>query len=156
MGKRTNKLTVPLMKRADAGNHHLNGICVTGRSKELLLEIRDLLNVFAPTGDDYRHSLWIEVPRGKPSGCPLIVHDAQKLLDVLEERDSVKLTPHTFHDYLNHHDEGSVFDLPYECYLGDGDEMTREQYDEIVALTKWQPEEQVELDVTVPLEDVCE
>ena len=63
------------------------------------------------------------------------------------------LTPHTFHDYLNHHEEGSVFDLPYECYLGDGDDITKEQYDEIVALAEWRPEVQVKLDELVPLED---
>lgn len=87
------------------------------------------------------------------AGAPLLVHDAQKMLDILEERDFVMLTPHTFHDYLNHHEEGSVFDLPYECYLGDGDEITREQYDEIVALAEWKPEVQVVLDEVVPLED---
>ena len=65
MAKR--KLTVPLMERAECGNQDLNGICVSGRSLELLLEIKELLDVFAPSGDDYRHSLWIEVPRGKPS-----------------------------------------------------------------------------------------
>ena len=52
---------MPLMERADAGNHDLNGICVSGRSLELLMEIKGLLDVFAPSGDDYRHSLWIEV-----------------------------------------------------------------------------------------------
>ena len=87
------------------------------------------------------------------AGAPLLVYDAQKMLDILEERDFVMLTPHTFHDYLNHHEEGSVFDLPYECYLGDGDDITREQYDEIVALAEWKPEVQVTLDETVPLED---
>ena len=87
------------------------------------------------------------------AGAPLLVHDAQKMLDILEERDFVMLTPHTFHDYLNHHEEGSVFDLPYECYLGDGDDITKEQYDEIVALAEWKPEVQVTLDELVPLED---
>ena len=62
-----NKLTVPLMERAGHGNQNLNGTCVSGRSRELLLEIKEQLDVFAPSGDDYRHSLWIEVPRGKPS-----------------------------------------------------------------------------------------
>ena len=87
------------------------------------------------------------------TGAPLLVHDAKKMLDILEARDYVKLTPHTFHDYLNHHDEGSVFSLPYECYLGNGDEITRGQYDEIVALAEWKPENQMELDKPVPLED---
>ena len=87
------------------------------------------------------------------AGAPLLVYDAQKMSDILEERDFVMLTPHTFHDYLNHHEEGSVFDLPYECYLGDGDEMTREQYEEIVVLAEWKPVVQVTLDELVPLED---
>lgn len=87
------------------------------------------------------------------AGAPLLLHDAQRMLDILEERDYVKLTPHTFHDYLNHHEEGSVFDLPYECYLGKRDEITREQYDEIVSLAEWNEETQLSLDTTVPLED---
>ena len=87
------------------------------------------------------------------TGAPLLVHNAQKILDILEGRDYVKLTPHTFHDYLNHHEEGSVFDLPYECYLGNGDEMTKAQYDEIVSLATWKPEVELKLDEPVPLED---
>ena len=87
------------------------------------------------------------------SGCPLVVYSARKILDILEGRDNVKLTPHTFHDYLNHHEEGSVFSLPYECYLGMEDELTREQYDEIVSLASWAPEEQLVLDSTIPLDD---
>ena len=87
------------------------------------------------------------------AGAPLLLHNAQKMLDILEAKDYVKLTPHTFHDYLNHHDEGSVFDLPYECYLGNGDEITREQYDEIVSVATWSPEGQLELDEPIPLED---
>ncbi len=87
------------------------------------------------------------------AGAPLLLHDAQKMLDILEGKDYVKLTPHTFHDYLDHHEEGSVFDLPYECYLGNGDEITREQYDEIVSLATWEPEGELKLDETVPLND---
>lgn len=87
------------------------------------------------------------------SGCPLLIHDAEKLLAILEERDNVRLTPHTFHDYLNHHKEGSVFSLPYECYLGEEDELTHEQYDEIVSLAEWNAEEQVVLDKPIPLDD---
>ena len=87
------------------------------------------------------------------AGAPLLVHDARKMLDILEGRDYVKLTPHTFHDYLNHHEEGSVFSLPYECYLDCPDEMTRAQYEEIVSLATWDQEEQLALDEPVPLED---
>lgn len=87
------------------------------------------------------------------AGAPLLVYDAQKMLDVLEGKDYVKLTPHTFHDYLNHHKEGSVFALPYECYLDRDDELTRAQYNEIVSLAEWDKEDQLELDTVVPLED---
>ena len=87
------------------------------------------------------------------AGAPLLLHNAQKMLDILEAKDYVKLTPHTFHDYLNHHEEGSVFSLPYECYLGYDDEITREQYDEIVSLAEWSSVTQLKLDEPVPLED---
>lgn len=87
------------------------------------------------------------------AGAPLLMHDAQKILDILEAKGYVRLTPHTFHDYLNHHKEGSVFSLPYECYLGNGDEITREQYDEIVSLAEWSPVTQLKLDESIPLED---
>lgn len=87
------------------------------------------------------------------AGAPLLLHNAQKMLDILEAKDYVRLTPHTFHDYLNHHEEGSVFSLPYECYLGLDEEITREQYDEIVSLATWNPVGQLELDEPVPLED---
>ena len=86
------------------------------------------------------------------SECPLLIHDAEKLLAILEERDNVRLTPHTFHDYLNHHKEGSVFSLPYECYLGEEDELTRKQYNKIVSLAEWDAEKQVVLDTLVPME----
>ena len=87
------------------------------------------------------------------TGCPLIIHDAQKILDVLEEKDNVLLTAYTFHDYFCHHDEGSVFSLPYECYLDQPDELTREQYNEIVSLAHWAPEEPVVLDTPIPLDN---
>lgn len=87
------------------------------------------------------------------AGAPLLLHDAQKVLDILEARDYVKLTAHTFHDYLNQHEEGSVFSLSYECYLGEAGELTREQYEEIVALAEWTPEEPLALETPVPEND---
>ena len=49
---RKGKLTVPLMERAGYGTQNLNGTCVNVRSRELLLEIWTLLDVFAPAGDE--------------------------------------------------------------------------------------------------------
>ena len=89
------------------------------------------------------------------AGAPLLIYNARKILDILEGQDYVRLTPHTFHDYLNHHDEGSVFSLPYECYVGEQDELTREQYDEIVALADWSAEDALALDEAVPMEDTA-
>lgn len=107
---------------------------------------------------DVSYSVWIDAGCEialalYEAGAPLLVYDAQKMLDILEERDYVKLTPQTYHDYLNHHEEGSVFDLPYECDLGSDDGITREQYDEIVSQATWEPEKQLEPDKLVPLED---
>ena len=89
------------------------------------------------------------------AGAPLLIHNARKILDILDGRDYVRLTPHTFHDYLNHHDEGSVFSLPYECYVGEQDELTHSQYDEIVALAEWSAEDALALDEAVPLADTA-
>ena len=66
MNKKHLNLNQPLMRQL-ARSGHDNRYVVDSSSRELLLQIKDLLDVFAPIGDDYRHGLWIEVPRGKPS-----------------------------------------------------------------------------------------
>lgn len=48
-----------------------------------------------------------------------------------------------------------MFSLPYECYVGEQDELTREQYDEIVALADWSAEDALALDEAVPMEDTA-
>lgn len=87
------------------------------------------------------------------SGCPLVIQDAKKILNALEENDNVLLTPYTFHDYFCHHEEGSVFSLPFECYLDTPDHLTQAQYNEIVSLADWDKEGTLKLDKTLPLED---
>lgn len=79
------------------------------------------------------------------AGAPLLIYDAEKLLRILREEDSVRLVPSSFHNYMSYQDEGTVYELPwnYEC-SDDGDSpLTREQYQAIVSLAKWQPEERV-------------
>ena len=88
------------------------------------------------------------------SGCPLVVNKAKKMLDILEERDYVRLTAHTYHDYLGHHEEGSTFSLPYECDLGKDEELSRAQFDEILSHASWTPEEHLVLDEKIPLDDM--
>ncbi len=46
------------------------------------------------------------------SGVPLIIHDADKLLKILEEEDYVRLVPYSYHNYMGYQEEGSVYELP--------------------------------------------
>ena len=57
----------PLMRRLPDHGHDNRYAVRNEESLGLLMEIKGLLEVFAPIGDDYLHGLWIEVPRGKPS-----------------------------------------------------------------------------------------
>ena len=67
MAKRTKIMYQPLMRRL-AGHGHDNRYAVSDEgSHALRMEIKKLLDVFAPIDDDLLHGLWIEVPRGKPS-----------------------------------------------------------------------------------------
>ena len=51
-----------------AGHGYNNRYAVSDeKSLALLMEIKGLLDVFVPIGDDLLHGLWNEVPRGKPS-----------------------------------------------------------------------------------------
>ena len=62
----------------------------------------------------------------------------------------MRLVPdNSYHNYMSYQEEGSVYELPWEYeyeYSDDGDSsQTWEQHQEIVSLTEWQPEEQVNL-----------
>ena len=79
------------------------------------------------------------------SGAPLEIHDADKLLRILKEEDHVKLIPYTFHDYMGHHEEGTVYQLPweYECMNSEENVLSLEQYHEIISLAEWDEIEKV-------------
>jgi len=81
------------------------------------------------------------------SGVPLEIYDAEKLMKILNEEDYVGLIPRTFHDYMNHHDEGTVYELPWEYQLSDKSEflLTKAQYDEIISLAEWDEIEKVKV-----------
>ena len=81
------------------------------------------------------------------SGAPLEISDAEKLLKILSEEDYVGLIPRTYHDYMNHHDEGTVYELPWEYQLSDESEspLTKAQYDEIVSLAEWDEIEKIKV-----------
>ncbi len=63
------------------------------------------------------------------------------------KEDYVRLQPQTFHDYMNHHEEGTAYELPweYECDGGGDAPLTMEQYREIVELAEWEEEARVKV-----------
>lgn len=77
--------------------------------------------------------------------APLLIYDAEKLLRILREEDWVRLIPSSFHNYMGYQEEGIVYELPweYECSDDVDSPLTREQYQAIVSLAEWQPEERV-------------
>lgn len=87
------------------------------------------------------------------SGAPFVFYDAENLLHILEETGWVRISPFTFHDYLQGGDDEGVIDLPFVEDCDKEGELTRAQYDEIVRLAEWEPEVRLKLDETIPLED---
>lgn len=87
------------------------------------------------------------------TGAPFLFHEAENLLHVLEESGSVRLSPFTFHDYLQGGDDEGVMDLPFVEDCDKEGELTRAQYDEIVKLAEWEPDAQLKLDNPIPLYD---
>lgn len=87
------------------------------------------------------------------TGAPFVFYDAENLLHILEETGTVRISPFTFHDYLEGGDDEGVIALPYEEDCDKEGELTSEQYDEIVKLAKWEPDVQLKLDQPIPLDD---
>lgn len=78
------------------------------------------------------------------AGAPLRIGDAQKLLNILEEKDYVAIRTYVFHDYLNHHEEGTVICLPYDEQCDDeGILWTREIKQKIIENAEWEPIKEV-------------
>ena len=79
------------------------------------------------------------------AGAPLLIYDAEKLLRILLEEAYVRLVSDSYHNYMGYQEEGSVYELPweYECSDDSNSVLTKEQYQAIVSLAEWQPEEQV-------------
>ena len=79
------------------------------------------------------------------AGAPLLIFDAEKLLRILLEEDYVRLVPDSYHNYMGYQEEGTVYELPweYECSDDANSILTKEQYQAIVSLAEWLPEEYV-------------
>lgn len=80
-------------------------------------------------------------------GTPLQIYDAEKLLRILLEEDYVRLVPDSYHNYMGYQEEGSVYELPWEYERSDeaNSVLTKEQYQAIVSLAEWLPEERISL-----------
>ena len=87
------------------------------------------------------------------TGAPFLFYDAENLLHILEETGWVRISPFTFHDYLQGDDDEGVIELPFVEDCDKEGELTRTQYDEIVRQAEWEPEVKLKLDRTIPLED---
>lgn len=87
------------------------------------------------------------------SGAPFVFYDAENLLHILEETGWVRISPFTFHDYLQGGDDEGVMDLPFVEDCDKDGELTREQYDNIVRFAEWEPDVQLKLDSKIPLDD---
>ena len=87
------------------------------------------------------------------TGAPFVFYDAENLLHILEETGMVRISPFTFHDYLQGDDDEGVIEMPFVENCDKEGELTREQYDEIVRQAEWEPEVKLRLDKTIPLED---
>lgn len=87
------------------------------------------------------------------TGAPFIFYNAETLLHVLEETGTVRLSPFTYHDYLQGDGDEGVMSLPFVENCGKDGEITREQYDEIVRLAEWEPDVTIKLDRKIPLDD---
>ena len=80
-------------------------------------------------------------------GTPLQIYDAEKPLRILIEEDYVRLVPDSYHNYMGYQEEGIVYELPweYECSDDANSILTKEQYQAIVSLAEWLPEERIRL-----------
>ena len=81
------------------------------------------------------------------AGAPLLIYDAEKLLRILLEEDYVRLVPDSYHNYMGYQEEGTVYELPleYECSDDANSILTKKQYQAIVSLAEWLPEERIRL-----------
>ena len=79
------------------------------------------------------------------AGAPLLIYDAEKFLRILLEEDYVRLVPDSYHNYMGYQEEGAVYELPWEYERSEDTDsvLTKEQYQAIVSIAEWQPEEQV-------------
>lgn len=72
------------------------------------------------------------------SGCPLVIHNARNLLDLLEGNGDVTITSNEVIAFPDTRKERGVFSLPLDYELDRSFGLTREQYNEIISLATWE------------------
>lgn len=87
------------------------------------------------------------------TGAPFIYHDAENTLHVLEETGWVRIEPWTFHDYLGNGDDEGVISIPFVEYCGTGDEISLEQFRQIVEKAEWQEQAWVKMEEKIEYDD---
>lgn len=104
----------------------------------------------------YSSQIWIALEVALAlyeAGIPLRIEYADQLLAAVQESDYVRLTSHSFHNYLFHQDEISVYVLPwedqcqYEIYG-----VTEEQLYELISHSEWLPVNKLKIQKRIPLE----
>ena len=87
------------------------------------------------------------------AGAPLHIEDSDRLIAAVQETDYVRLTRQTFHNYLNHQNESSVFPLPWEDEC-DYEEcgVSLEQLNEIINCSEWLPLQNLKIQNKIPIE----
>ena len=109
-------------------------------------------------GVSYSSWLWDALKIAKAlyeSGAPLQISSAERTLEALQEQDYVRLTPHTYHNYLYHHAESSALSLPYESECVDNPMqgcVTLEQLQEIIDNSEWLLEDKLKIQYKIPLD----
>ena len=87
------------------------------------------------------------------AGIPLRVENADRLREAVQESDCVRLTSHSFHNYISHQEEISVYVLPwedecqYEIYG-----VTAEQLQDLISHSEWLPVNKLKIQKPIPLE----
>lgn len=81
------------------------------------------------------------------------VENADRLREAVQESDCVRLTSHSFHNYISHQEEISVYVLPwedecqYEIYG-----VTAEQLQDLISHSEWLPVNKLKIQKPIPLE----
>ena len=81
------------------------------------------------------------------AGAPLYIHSADKLLELIKEEGYVRMIQDSYHNYMNHQEETTVFQLPWEeeCVNDSDYGLTLEQYHKIISETEWEEVDKVSL-----------